>query len=294
MHSALRNAVTKLRFIFGLQGISGCFFLVDAENCTDVRVGLTAHFFERGVVEISEERSNDGYESRFIALASVRNGRHVGCISLENDTGKWNYGGEGLRQLGVLEREYTTDTKHEVWELEQLLSHFGRACETVKYTSKMVEIMPLDARQKFVVCLASMYHQWKIEFLRPFYLLFEGLNLFCAVAVVPIEIKANFTDGYGTWIWCSEKEVLHAAKREIDIHLVGKYLFGMKPYHRVEEIWILLANLKEMWKTFNIDGRHKDFFNACIPGTQNHVGEIFSKLRAIDVGMGIYHSVGSV
>ena|GEM_PF-6978782 len=97
--------------------------------------------------------------------------------------------------MAIFKSEDAAYTKCEIFELKKLLCLAFIAGKTMKYTAVELFFIFFQHCYHFVLCLATMNHQWKIMFNTPTNLSLECLQLLVFKLSTPIIVKPNFSNG---------------------------------------------------------------------------------------------------
>ena len=164
------------------------------KHIIDVFRCLAGHILFTDAIDLSEFSQHFEYKGRFVTLAAMGHGRHIGCIGLKDNTVKGHHS-EGLRQVGLLKGEHTADAEYKPIELEQFPSLNLIAGKTMEYATWQVRAILFEDGNHLILRLATVNHQGQTRFHRPTDLFLESLQLLLLELTAPVIIEANFTNG---------------------------------------------------------------------------------------------------
>ncbi len=142
-------------------------------------------------VDVRQALGHKGHPTALVALATVRNGCHIGRIGFEHEV---LYGNVSKRvgQLAVLERQYSADTEI-VTHPDDLLGYLTAAAETMEHALHIG--VGTENLQAVLDGIATMYHDGQAELLRPIELGMQYLVLLRLVGGIEMIVKSYLTDG---------------------------------------------------------------------------------------------------
>ena len=255
-------------------------YLKDVYRC------LAGHFRFADTINLRKFSQHFEHEGRFVTLAAMRHGCHIGGISLEDNAAE-RYcrrlhiiSGKGLRQIGLLEGQHTTDAEYKTVKLEQFTRLNLVPRKTVEYTARQVITVTLENGHHLVLRLTTMDHQGQACLYRPAHLMLEGLELFLLEFSAPIKVKSHLADGYRLRK-CRGDGVKHLTP-------IGTYFLRMETEHGITIARILSTKVDDRLARFEVNARHENLHDTGSTGTSHHLIAIGSELLTIKVTMGIY------